>query len=98
LAINKSKLEEQITKNLVENMLSDDIPDDVRPDVERAMRDMAKSIVAGIDLLIIKSIDLNDEKIKAFEQKISQLEAQVNTAQAAIDGNTTTIATLGTGA
>ena len=55
------------------------------------------TIDQGVELYITKNIDLNDQKVKEFEQKILQLEAQVNAAEAAIKGNTSTIASISGG-
>ena len=98
MAINRAKLENTLGNTLISNMLPDDIPDDVRPEIEKSMRDLARSIVQGVDLFVTKNIDLNDQKIKEFEQKILQLQAKVDAAEAAIQGNTTTIASISGGA
>lgn len=98
MAINRAQLKKTLTNSLVTAMVSDDVPDDARPPVEKAMRDLSGAIVEGVELYITKNIDLNEQKIKEFEQKILQLQAKVDAAEAAIQGNTTTIASVGGGA
>ena len=97
MAINRLQLEQALGNQLISNMLAEDIPDDVRPSIEQTMRDLARSIVTGVEIYITANIDLNDQKIKSFEQKIAELEARLDTAEGAIGANTTTIASIGGG-